>query len=269
MSSTWSSDGTKVIDLYGGDQKQDRLLFLAPSTGRNATLLGEISDTDTESNQIDSMLQKVIERAELRITGQRQQREQYAKWRRERKEQEEEFTRVQTQEYGKGKQQEQEQETNKDTEIRKARRLRTSEEPLSGTTIVIRCNDGARLHRKFQKNACFQEVYDWLGSLEDKPLYFTLQRGKAVIEHTDILEGSEVLDLLPHDDQEVREVFSNAEVTFRGNNADEAEDFSKTAEDLTCTNQVLEGEQQRKRKRKDNRSRKERKKKQRQDQEQE
>jgi len=32
-----------VIDLYGGDQKQDRLLFLAPSTGRNATLLGEIS----------------------------------------------------------------------------------------------------------------------------------------------------------------------------------------------------------------------------------
>ncbi|XP_044171125.1 uncharacterized protein DDB_G0271670-like [Acropora millepora] len=74
VSSTWSSDGTKVIDLYGGDQKQDRLLFLAPSTGRNATLLGEISDTDTESNQIDSMLKKIIERAELRIMGQRQQR---------------------------------------------------------------------------------------------------------------------------------------------------------------------------------------------------
>ena len=32
----------------------------------------------------------------------------------------------------------------------------TSEEPLSGTTTVIRCNDGERVHRKFQKNACFQ-----------------------------------------------------------------------------------------------------------------
>ena len=32
----------------------------------------------------------------------------------------------------------------------------TSEEPLSGTTIVIRCNDGERVHRKFQENACFQ-----------------------------------------------------------------------------------------------------------------
>ncbi|XP_044171122.1 uncharacterized protein LOC114950440 isoform X3 [Acropora millepora] len=224
VSSTWSSDGTKVIDLYGGDQKQDRLLFLAPSTGRNATLLGEISDTDTESNQIDSMLKKIIERAELRIMGQRQQREQYAKWRRERKEQEEEFARVQTQEYGKGNQEEQEQETNKDTEvsrikgnqeeqeqetnkdteIRKARRLMTSEEPLSGTTIVIRCNDGERVHRKFQENACFQEVYDWLGSLEDIPLYFTLQRGKRVVEHTDIIQGSEVLDLLPY--ERIREV---------------------------------------------------------------
>ncbi|XP_074610639.1 uncharacterized protein LOC141864685 [Acropora palmata] len=91
VSSTWSSDGTKVIDLYGGDQKQDRLLFLAPSTGRNATLLGEISDTDTESNQIDSMLQKVIERAELRIMGQRQQREQQARWRAERAKQEKEL----------------------------------------------------------------------------------------------------------------------------------------------------------------------------------
>lgn len=28
------------------------------------------------------------------------------------------------------------------------------------------------------------------------------------------------------------------QVTFRGNNADETEDLSKTAEDLTCTNQV-------------------------------
>ncbi|KAK2562419.1 hypothetical protein P5673_014071 [Acropora cervicornis] len=58
--------------------------------------------------------------------------------------------------------------------IRKARRLMTSEEPLSGTTTVIRCNDGERVHRKFQKNACFQDY------------------------------------------KEVREVFSNVELTNKG-----------------------------------------------------
>ena len=39
---------------------------------------------------------------------------------------------------------------------------------------------------------------DWLGSMENLPLYFTLQRGKARIEHSDMLEGNEKQDLLPH-----------------------------------------------------------------------
>ena len=40
-----------------------------------------------------------------------------------------------------------------------------------------------------------QEVYDWVGSLEQVPLHFTLQRGKEVVRHSDPLEQDELLDL--------------------------------------------------------------------------
>ena len=41
-----------------------------------------------------------------------------------------------------------------------------------------------------------QEVYDWIGSLVEVPLHFTLQRGREVVRHSDHLQGDEVLDLL-------------------------------------------------------------------------
>ncbi|XP_044171476.1 uncharacterized protein LOC114951960 [Acropora millepora] len=72
VADTWSSDGRKVFHVYVGDQRSDRLLFLTPSTGRNATFLGEIADTGTDT--CDAVLQNIMVRAALRITDDHQQR---------------------------------------------------------------------------------------------------------------------------------------------------------------------------------------------------
>lgn len=171
VTETWSSEGRKVFHAYGGDQRKDRILFLAPSTGRNATLLGEIADTETETHE--DILESIIERAALYIMEEGQQREQYAKWRQERKDQEEEM----------------------ENEIRKARELRISEEPQSGLQIKVKDQEGKEWLRKFKETACFQEVYDWLGSSKKIPLYFNLQRGNNVLKHCDQLQGDEVLHI--------------------------------------------------------------------------
>lgn len=133
VTETWSSEGRKVFHAYGGDQKKDRILFLVPSTSRNATLLGEIADTETDTH--DDILGNIIERAALHITEEGQQREQYAKWRQERKDQDEEL----------------------ENEIRKARELRISEEPQSGRQIKVIDLEGKQWMRKFKETACFQE----------------------------------------------------------------------------------------------------------------
>lgn len=133
VTETWSSEGRKVFHAYGGDQRKDRILFLVPSTGRNATLLGEIADTETDTH--DDILGNIIEKAALHITEEGQQREHYAKWRQERKDQEEEL----------------------ENEIRKARELRISEEPQSGRQIKVVDLEGKQWMRKFKETACFQE----------------------------------------------------------------------------------------------------------------
>ncbi|PFX23734.1 hypothetical protein AWC38_SpisGene11711 [Stylophora pistillata] len=171
VTETWSSEGRKVFHAYGGDQRKDQILFLAPSTGRNATLLGEIADTETDTH--DEILKHIIERAALHITKEGQQREQYAKWRLERNDQVEELG----------------------NEIRKTRELWLSEEPQSGRQIKVTDLEGKQWMRKFKETAYFQEVYDWLGSSKTIPLYFNLQRGNNVLRHCDQLQGDEVLHI--------------------------------------------------------------------------
>ncbi|CAH3152746.1 unnamed protein product, partial [Porites lobata] len=58
---TSSTDGLKVMDIYGGDPRTERILFLVPSVGRSPSLLGQISDADID--EVGSVLKKVLERA--------------------------------------------------------------------------------------------------------------------------------------------------------------------------------------------------------------
>ena len=52
-----------------------------------------------------------------------------------------------------------------------------------------------RLIILFLPNVIMQEVYDWAGSLEDLPLYFTIHRRQQVVLHSDLLRGHKVLDV--------------------------------------------------------------------------
>ena len=41
----------------------------------------------------------------------------------------------------------------------------------------------------------FQEVYDWVGSQKNMPLYFTLHRGDAVVLHQDQILADQTVNL--------------------------------------------------------------------------
>ncbi|XP_074630054.1 uncharacterized protein LOC141888901 isoform X4 [Acropora palmata] len=211
------------------------------------------------------MLQKVIERAELRIMGQRQQREQQARWRAERAKQEKELQESErsdrreppNQIHDLSQQTEQAHwggetvqqvkelrepelstrepiiEQQKEEKIRKAREQRLTEEPVSGIKIIIRTSDGERMERLFKDTAFFQEVYDWVGSSNRMPLYFTIQRGSIVVKHTERLQSNEVLDISERDEDEIKVTLNNSEVSFFGQFQDSKEDLSETINDTS------------------------------------
>ncbi|XP_066025275.1 eukaryotic translation initiation factor 5B-like isoform X2 [Pocillopora verrucosa] len=61
-----------------------------------------------------------------------------------------------------------------------------------------------------------KEVYDWAGSNECLPLYFTIQRGREVVRHGDLLERTEVLHICERDEAEIESLLGS-KVTFQGN----------------------------------------------------
>ncbi|XP_068674406.1 cilia- and flagella-associated protein 251-like [Montipora foliosa] len=102
-----------------------------------------------------------------------------------------------------------------ENKIRNDRRKRVTPEPEEGTTIVLRLND-QKISRKFQKNATFQEVYDWAGAMSVMPLFFTLQRRSEVVLHSHCIEGEEVLDIYERNEDEVKSLLYS-QVSFKGN----------------------------------------------------
>ncbi|CAH3157160.1 unnamed protein product [Pocillopora meandrina] len=80
--------------------------------------------------------------------------------------------------------------------IREARQGRVTQPSLEGEKVTIfLCHLNGKEKRQFNKGAFFQEVYDWAGSNECLPLYFTIQRGREVVRHGDLLERTEVLHI--------------------------------------------------------------------------
>ncbi|XP_066022858.1 uncharacterized protein [Pocillopora verrucosa] len=89
--------------------------------------------------------------------------------------------------------------------IREARQGRVTQPSLEGEKVtIVLCHSNGKEKRQFNKGAFFQEVYDWAGSNECLPLYFTIQRGREVVRHGDLLERTEVLHIYER-------------VTFQGN----------------------------------------------------
>ncbi|XP_068718318.1 uncharacterized protein [Montipora capricornis] len=166
--------------------------------------------------------------------------------------------------------------------IKGFRKSRVCPEPddclQNGIKIVIRFNGGKKMARLFSKKAFFQEVYDWVGSQDDVPLHFTLQRGKDVVRHSDSLEQDEVLDLAERSTEEMSHLLQTT-VSFKGNfESNRDEELSETLQEEKKAHGEVEGndedddesdkgdnertsaEQKRKRKRKDTRTSKNRRK---------
>ncbi|XP_067049261.1 heat shock cognate protein HSP 90-beta-like [Acropora muricata] len=164
--------------------------------------------------------------------------------------------------------------------IRERRSERLRKEPDHGIKIVICLNNGSRINRSFDKGTLFQEVYDWAGSLQDAPLYFTLHRGGKLVHHREEVEGDSVLHLTERGKEEAATLVAS-EVSFMGDYTPE-EDLSatvnddpkqeemqnrKTTEQAKETEEVQEvthsedkeGEGKKKRKKKDKRSNRRRK----------
>ncbi|XP_066016277.1 uncharacterized protein [Pocillopora verrucosa] len=101
--------------------------------------------------------------------------------------------------------------------IREARQGRVTQPSLEGEKVtIVLCHSNGKEKRQFNKGAFFQEVYDWAGSNECLPLYFTIQRGREVVRHGDLLERTEVLHICERDEAEIESLLGS-KVTFQGN----------------------------------------------------
>ncbi|XP_074632403.1 uncharacterized protein LOC141890726 [Acropora palmata] len=68
--------------------------------------------------------------------------------------------------------------------IREVRRKRVSVAPLKdGMKVILHLPGNKVIGRRFCRGACFQEVYDWAGLMEDVPLHFTIHRGGKLVTH--------------------------------------------------------------------------------------
>jgi len=75
-----SCEGQKVIDLYGGDNYTERIIFLCPTTTRNPAFIGQFIDTDMD----ELVTERIMERARNLISALIDQRAEHSSWRDER-----------------------------------------------------------------------------------------------------------------------------------------------------------------------------------------
>ncbi|XP_015748401.1 PREDICTED: uncharacterized protein LOC107328178 [Acropora digitifera] len=119
------------------------------------------------------------------------------------------------------------------------------------------------LERGLNRNAFYQEVYDWLGCYKDLPLYFVLvgqtQNGSDLCYPEDkVAQDGEVLKLLEKDEEGMKTMISSTEVTFCGT-FPQLSDLNSTAESPDGSTSQNDGGTSKRRKRRRNKE-KERKK---------
>nr|XP_058944088.1 uncharacterized protein LOC131772211 [Pocillopora verrucosa] len=231
-----SHEAQKVRVKYGVSQSPGIVVFvLAPCHSRNMPQCVEIFE---ESNLDCAGLQESIGRAQALYSAMRDERKKLDDWRKQRQSQELQYqalqsspsnsTNIASSSLGTSSNN---TVNNQDetSQTRAQRRGRVTAPPTNGggTTIGVHINNGKKFSRAFEKNAFFQEVYDWIGSLVEVPLHFTLQRGREVVRHSDHLQGDEVLDLLERNTEEMTNLEQSL-VSFKGNYPSDEEELSET-----------------------------------------
>ncbi|XP_068745156.1 trichohyalin-like isoform X2 [Montipora capricornis] len=250
--------------MYGNGQ-EDQIIFLAPATQKNPVFVermegAELQDFDTSRlyERVRVMVQGLsLERDQLTRTRQlRQDQEkelhealqcdiinihEQAKHQNEAEQPEDKSEAEQAKDQNEAEQAKDQNEDQPEDKseaaedkseadmIRERRSKRLRKEPVCGISIIICLNNGSRLTRSFDKGALFQEVYDWAGSLQDTPLYFTLHRGGKLVHHKEEVEGSSVLHLTERGKEEAAALLAS-EVSFKGDYTPE-EDLSATVND--------------------------------------
>lgn len=300
-----AKSGTKsarqVTDKFGSNTPKTEIFVLAPASAR--PVLVERYSGETLRNVKVQELENVIREGQNSIEGLRNERER----KNMRKEQDEQFqesllidrknaeqdTGVNASDVSdQGNQQPMQDVTDitktvqcnsqeKEEKIRKVRLQRViQEEPTQGHSVRVRTPNGI-ISRSFGLASHYQEVYDWVGSQKNMPLYFTLHRGDAVVLHQDQILADQTVNLTERDEQEVTQLLLD-QVSFKGNypghkdlsdtivdegqrklgpdNVENEEKEKKEKEERKEEND--DGDAKKKRKRKDNRTSKERRKKQ-------
>ncbi|XP_066017758.1 uncharacterized protein [Pocillopora verrucosa] len=104
-------------------------------------------------------------------------------------------------------------------EIRNLRENRMRKGPKDGVKIKVYTPSGL-FKRTFHRGGCYQEVYDWLGSSQMQPLFFSLetQENRTVFPTEAIKPPGEVLRLVEKSEQEMEKLMSESpeKVSFKG-----------------------------------------------------
>ncbi|KAJ7386033.1 hypothetical protein OS493_012366 [Desmophyllum pertusum] len=103
------------------------------------------------------------------------------------------------------------------THVMTERSSRITAEPASNFwTIRVKLFDETIQIRNFAKQGTYQEVYDWIGFVTERP-HFTLHRARGdVCKHGDQLTSSEMLHFVIRSESEATEML-RSEVSFGGN----------------------------------------------------
>ncbi|XP_067040375.1 uncharacterized protein [Acropora muricata] len=208
IAETSSVNGRSVCSMFSVRSTADSMLFLLPSTTWKPTLVQQLHDNNLTEVDVVDRLSEILEKTCDALKVLSAQREQLDKFRADREEQDHNFRQAQledqTCESDSRKSERQDNE-------KKARETRLSDEPEDGITIRIRGSTGT-LSRKFKRGAHFQEVYDWAGTIESLPHYFTLHRGNEIVSHPEKLKQDETLNLTEREETEMETYFHSSEV---------------------------------------------------------
>ncbi|XP_015774120.1 PREDICTED: uncharacterized protein LOC107352303 [Acropora digitifera] len=81
--------------------------------------------------------------------------------------------------------------------------------------MILHLPGNKEIARRFCRGACFQEVYDWAGSMEDVPLHFTIHRGGKLVTHESPIDDHCAATLVKRAAEEAAQMLSS-QVSFDG-----------------------------------------------------
>ncbi|XP_044175899.1 serine-rich adhesin for platelets-like isoform X2 [Acropora millepora] len=208
-----SMEAEKVKSKYAFKQLECAVLVLAPSLSKNKPQLVE----SFEGYDIDAkQFEEAILLSQQFCSSIREERKKLEEWRLDRWEQDQELKEMDNRDDAEVHEKDdgndvevQASDDEEEAKIRLARQNRLL--PCqSGGSLIKACWGDQMFQRHFSKQALYQEVYDWLGSMAALPLYFSLYHplDKTPIKHDEPIRGSERLYLHELTKNEAETVFN-------------------------------------------------------------